>query len=278
MVTGMIVGRFEQQVGTPAVTVKIKPVLKTLVATNYTGRRVIVAAAKCNSCHEQLGINPEFHNGERNDPTACAICHTPNEINDGSQTKNYGWAGAINTYIHGIHAATKRSVPFTWAAWDFTETDNVSKIEYPGVLKNCEQCHLPGTVNFANTGGSTITPLYTTTSAGTSTGVTTAGPGGTNNSWAISPYIDPAVNYGLPPAVSVSGVITTTTANTDPNLVNSPIASACFSCHDTSLAKAHIVSNGGSVYETRSTALLKTETCLICHGQGRVADVAVIHQ
>lgn len=275
MVTGMIVGRFEQVVN--AATVKIKPVLKTIVATGYTGRRVIVAKAKCDSCHEQLGTNPEFHNGERNDPTACAICHTPNEINDGKQTINYGWAGATNTYIHGIHAATKRSVPFTWAAWDFTETDNVSMIEYPGVLKNCEQCHLPGTVNFANTGGSTITPLYTTASAGTSTGVATAGPGGTDNSWAISPYINPALNYGLPPTIGASGVIDTTIDNSN-NLVNSPIASACFSCHDTSLAKAHITSNGGAIYETRSTALLKTETCLICHGAGRVADVAVIHQ
>ena len=145
-----------------------------------------------------------------------------------------------------------------------------------GVLKNCEQCHLPGTVNFANTGGSAITPLYTTTSAGTSTGVTTAGPGGIDNSWAISPYINPALDYGLPPSVSASGVVDTSTAAT--NLVNSPIASACFSCHDTSLAKAHMVSNGGSVYEARSTALLKTETCLICHGVGRVADVAVVHQ
>ena len=119
MVTGLMYGRLEQVVG--GVTVKIKPVLKTVVATitGNTGRRVIVAAAKCNSCHEQLGTKPEFHNGERNDPTACAICHTPNEINDGKQTINYGWAGATNTYIHGIHAGSKRSKLFTWAAWDF---------------------------------------------------------------------------------------------------------------------------------------------------------------
>lgn len=275
MKTGLIVGRFEQVVG--GVTVKIKPILKTLVATGDTGRRVIVAAAKCNSCHEQLGTKPEFHNGERNDPTACAICHNPNEINDGAQTKNYGWPGASNTFIHGIHAGSKRSKLFTWAAWDFnTLATAVGTVEYPGVLKNCEQCHLPDTVNFGANGAS-VAPnmLPTTASAGNSTAVATAGPGGTDNSWAISPYIDPTVDYGLPATVSSTGVVTPAASTT---LVNSPMASACYSCHDTSLAKSHMTSNGGAIYEARGTAIGKTEQCLVCHGKGRVADVAVIHQ
>jgi hypothetical protein len=61
-------------------------------------------------------------------------------------------------------------------------------------------------------------------------------------------------------------------------LVNSPISSACFSCHDTSSARSHMTSNGGSVYETRSLAATKGEACLVCHGVGRVSDVAVVHQ
>jgi hypothetical protein len=36
-------------------------------------------------------------------------------------------------------------------------------------------------------------------------------------------------------------------------------------------------SNGGSIYQPRSTALLKTETCLTCHGPGRVAAIADMH-
>lgn len=280
MATGLMVGRFEQVVN--GVTVKIKPVLKTVVAkdstgASYTGRRVIVSKAKCDSCHEQLGTSPEFHNGERNDPTACAICHNPNQINDGAQTKNYGWPGASNTFIHGIHAASKRSKLFTWAAWDFnTLATAAGTVEYPGVLKNCSQCHLPNTVNFGAS-GTTIAPnmLFTTASAGNSTGVATAGPGGTDNSWAISPYINSATDYGLPTSVSVTGVVTEAAATT---LVNSPMASACYSCHDTALAKSHITANGGAVYEARSTALGKTETCLVCHGAGREADAEVIHQ
>lgn len=266
MATGLMVGRFEQVVN--GVTVKIKPVLKTLVATGYTGRRVIVAAAKCNNCHEQLGTSPEFHNGERNDPTACAMCHTPNQINDGqSATTNYGWAGASNTYIHGIHGASKRTVPFTWAAWDTTATDNFSTVQYPGILKNCNQCHLPDTVNFGAS-GTTVAPnmLYTTASAGLTVATGTFG---------LSPYVTPGQDYGLPASVSVTGALTSAAATT---LVNSPMSSACFACHDTALATTHMTSNGGSIYEARSTATLKTETCLICHGKGRVADVAVIHK
>jgi OmcA/MtrC family decaheme c-type cytochrome len=270
MVTGMFVGRFEQVVN--GVTVKIKPVLKTVLATitGNTARRTIVAAAKCNNCHDQLGTSPEFHNGERNDPTACAMCHTPNEINDGkSSTLNYGWPGAINTYIHGIHGASKRSVPFTWAAWDTTAADNFSMVQYPGVLKNCEQCHLPDTVNFG-ANGTSVAPnmIYTTASAG----LTVAG-----GTYGLNPQVEvvPGANLGLPASVDTAGVVTPAAATT---LVNSPMASACYSCHDTSLAKTHITSNGGSIYEARSTALTKTETCLVCHGKGRVADVAVIHQ
>jgi OmcA/MtrC family decaheme c-type cytochrome len=295
MVTGAMIGTFTQKnvtdypytaavVSTNPTTaasggVIIKSVLKKLVATGYTARRVITDAAKCNACHEQLGTSPEFHGGARNDPTACALCHTPNEINDGAQTKNYGWPGASNTFIHGIHAASKRSKPFTWAAWDFTDEDNVSTVEYPGVVKNCSQCHLPNTVNFGAS-GTTIAPnmLFTTASAGTSAAVATAGPGGTDNSWAISPWINSATDYGLPPSVSATtGVLTATTAGT--NLVNSPMASACFSCHDTALAKSHMTGIGnGAIYEARTTAIGKTETCLVCHGVGREADVEVIHQ
>ena len=47
--------------------------------------RDIVATAKCNECHQQLGgipgDNPEssgagFHGGNRNDTRYCVVCHT----------------------------------------------------------------------------------------------------------------------------------------------------------------------------------------------------------
>jgi OmcA/MtrC family decaheme c-type cytochrome len=301
MVTGAMIGTFTQKNvadylytaadvsvnpnGAAAGGVIIKSRLKKLVATGFTARRVITDATKCDSCHDQLGTVPEFHGGARNDPTACAMCHSPNEINDGTQTRNYGWPGASNTFIHGIHAGSKRSKLFTWGAWDFnTLATAAGTVEYPGVVKTCSQCHLPNTVNFGAS-GTTIAPnmLFTTASAGTSlTGaknVTNAGPGGITNAWAISPWIDSTVDYGLPPTLLATGGLTPRTSGTSANLVNSPMASACFSCHDTALAKSHMTTIGnGAIYEAASTALTKTETCLVCHGIGREADVEVIHQ
>jgi hypothetical protein len=36
-------------------------------------------------------------------------------------------------------------------------------------------------------------------------------------------------------------------------------------------------SNGGSVYAPRSVALATTESCTVCHGPGKVADIKAVH-
>ena len=120
--------------------------------TGTTARRIVTSVALCNNCHDQLGTNPQFHSintgegllgaiagaGERNDPNVCAFCHTGNQA-DGS-----GFAANISTWVHAIHGSPKRTVPFTAHNTDF------STILYPGQLKDCNQCHLPNTVNFGN--------------------------------------------------------------------------------------------------------------------------------
>jgi hypothetical protein len=68
------------------------------------------------------------------------------------------------------------------------------------------------------------------------------------------------------------------TLQADPRtLVNSPTATACFACHDTDLARAHMEINGGSIYAPRAAALGTMETCMICHDTGRIADIKVMH-
>jgi cytochrome c553 len=59
--------------------------------------------------------------------------------------------------------------------------------------------------------------------------------------------------------------------------VNSPIAAVCFACHDSSADIAHFELNGGAIYAPRNTALNAIETCLICHGSGKIADIKVVH-
>jgi OmcA/MtrC family decaheme c-type cytochrome len=302
MVTGAILGSFTQKLlaaypyvaanvsVNPTVSAKgglaVPGVLKKLVATGYTARRVVVATANCNTCHDQLGTNPSFHGGARNDPTSCAICH------NNTRTSN-GWVANSNTFVHGIHGASKRIVGYTWAG--ASATDNYSFIGYPGVLKDCNQCHLPNTVNYGTT-GTTLAPnlLWPTGASGT---IST-----TSNTFRNSPYVVAGTNYGVGFSyVPAGATVAAYTPLTGPNagvlqaahiagaggetipadtttLVSSPISAACFSCHDTDTAKNHMKTNGGAVYEARSTALTKGEACLACHGAGKDYDAAVVHQ
>ena len=59
--------------------------------------------------------------------------------------------------------------------------------------------------------------------------------------------------------------------------MTSPTVAACSACHDSSDAIAHMKGNTGSFYAARSAALGISETCLVCHGTGRTADIAVMH-
>ena len=43
-----------------------EPAFAMLTATGHTARRTIVEAARCNMCHNQLGVEPSFHSGARN--------------------------------------------------------------------------------------------------------------------------------------------------------------------------------------------------------------------
>lgn len=231
----------------------------------YTGRRAIVSDALCNKCHQELGIFAEatFHGGQRNDGSTCAWCHTPNRTSS-------GWAVDSTSFIHAIHAASKRDKPFTWHA--VSATNNFSKVEYPGILSRCETCHVAGTYDFSATASANAMPnkLYRTVGAGTYNAAT-------DTVKALSPYVDTTntVNYGTAPSYSATTGIITAGAGT--TLVISPTATACFSCHDTDLAKAHMESNGGSVYAARTTALAKTEQCTLCHLAGKVADIKTMH-
>jgi OmcA/MtrC family decaheme c-type cytochrome len=254
------------------------------VATGFTGRRAIVEDARCNKCHQELGTFTEeaFHGGQRNDGTTCAWCHTPNRTSS-------GWSADSTSYIHSIHAGAKRAVPFTWHASSTTES--FADVKFPGVLKECETCHLPGTYDFSATASAAALPnrLHRTVATGLFNG--TAGTATTGctvsvindclatpiSVFSLSPYVikDNTTSYGAGFSVAAgTGVPTNAAATT---LVNSPIATQCFACHDSVLARAHIEINGGSIYAVRSVALAKTETCMVCHDTGRIADIKVMH-
>jgi len=155
---------------------------------------------------------------------------------------------------------------------------------YPGVLNNCEQCHLPGTYDFSSAASQSALPnmLWSTVVAGT------VNAGATN-----SPYFAPGA-YGAAYSVANATVGNPQAATYYATLVNSPITHACFGCHDSPSAIEHMKQNGGAFFEARSTLIngyspsslptiaqgqlnRKAEACLICHGSGRSADIKKVH-
>jgi OmcA/MtrC family decaheme c-type cytochrome len=250
------------------------------VAAGFTGRREVVANAKCDACHGKLGVEPTFHAGQRNDAPSCSWCHNPNRTSS-------AWSANASTFIHGIHAASKRSVNFNWhaacqfgATWDNTAGVCVRatvaegpsifypEVEYPGYLRDCKQCHVEGGFDFSANAGDVPSLLPSTVATGT---YAAAG-------MATSPYVtaDGATSYGS--GFSVAAATGIATPATSATLVSSPIAAACFSCHDTASAKAHIVGKGGLIYAARGTGFVAApENCLGCHGKGKTWAVDLVH-
>jgi OmcA/MtrC family decaheme c-type cytochrome len=236
------------------------------VATGYGARRAIVDDNRCNSCHQELGAFTleAFHAGQRNDGTTCAWCHNPNRTSS-------GWSADSTSFIHAIHGGSKRTVPFTWHAPAVGQS--YQEVGYPGILNQCETCHVPGSYDFSGqlNASQEGNRLYRAVATGT---VVSAGSDALTK-YTVSPYVTADVNYGSGASVaSATGVLTAAAGTT---LVNSPTAAACFSCHDTSDDKAHMKANGGSIYAPRAQALQTTESCLVCHGSGKVADIKAVH-
>jgi len=285
----------------------------TLPVNAKDTRRAIVANSKCQACHQLLGLftNPAvaktFHSGQRNDGAACTFCHTANgfDNNDGSF-----WNYNEKEIVHAIHSASFRTQQYTWLAGD-----TMWEIGYPGIVNNCEACHLAGTYDFSASASAAALPnlLWDTVGAGTTPANLAAAQAG-NSGANISPYLAYGTNYGTvfygntgtaaaaktwPSTGGISGSVAAgATLEADPTtLVSSPISAACFACHDSPAAQAHITTNGGRLFDPRSavvTAAASTTTgflvttvtspitnnveqCLVCHGTGAVADIYTVH-
>ena len=249
-------------------------------ADGFTGtaaRRTIVSNAKCNNCHGQLGVSPSFHSGARNNGEGCAICHNANNATGHTGAANNfggGWNVGIKNLVHSVHGSAKRAQAFTYEA-TVANPDGFKEVTYPGVLSNCEQCHVAGSYDFATAANAAAVPnlLWTTEAKADMSNPTNA------PSIGLSPWVTSLgkgqINY------------------TADNLVTSPVTSACFGCHDSSIAVSHMQLNGGTVYgsvsavstggarpaigTTTTFGFNKVETCMVCHASGKVADIKAVH-
>jgi OmcA/MtrC family decaheme c-type cytochrome len=289
-----------------------------MVATGYTARRAIVEDKRCNACHQELGTFTEdaFHAGQRNDGTTCSWCHRPNQTSS-------GWSADSTAFVHAIHASAKRVNDYTWHASSTSE--GFWDVTYPGILNDCQTCHLPNTYNYGTSTGTTAanntdnrpfrtvaTGRFALKAGDTTTTYTFSSPGGVPTctagvsgaqtavgAFAMSPFLVSAsggvsnVNFGVgftynaglaaangckpdgtPYSIPAGGTLPADGAT----LVTSPTVTVCSACHDTADALSHFKINGAAYYSPRSTSITgSNETCLVCHGAGRIADIKVMH-
>ena len=240
------------------------------VASGYTGRRDLVSEAKCNACHQELGAFTEdsFHAGQRNDARTCSWCHTPNRTSS-------GWSADSTSFVHSIHAASKLNPTAAngkYYTWHASSADSgFWQIGYPGVVSNCEGCHIAGAYDFSQSASQSVVEnrLFRTAAAGNL--ATTA-------SYTLSPWVT-AKDYGAAPTfVAATQSMTNGAATT---LVTSPTTTVCLSCHATSGAQAHMQIMGGSIYAERGAGTVPNagvvESCLVCHGSGSSFEIKNAH-
>jgi OmcA/MtrC family decaheme c-type cytochrome len=285
MVTGLVgFGSFKQTTGLDTAAYPNGLTLPSLivqkVATGYTARRVVVSTAKCNACHEQLGVIPNFHSGARNDATICAVCHNPNRSSS-------GWAADAGTFIHGIHGSSKRTVNYTWATTNYADgAMHWKNIGFPGVLKNCETCHVPDTYGFVAGASAAALPnmLLKTAAAGifnksttTATKARTFDANGVQNNGgatslcpptaaaiaAISPYVtaDNNTDYGIGYSYTTYRAAAAAKVAVAANCTATPVVTG-------SIAIPAIVAEAGVTREAATTSLVHSQiagSCFSCH-------------
>jgi len=223
-------------------------------------RREVVDINNCRQCH---GVNDflSLHGSNRNDNVQlCVMCHNPDNTDIGRRPNDPdATVDGVNTaavdgleersidlkfMVHSIHSVNFRETDFVVYGYGNSVHD-FSDIHFPGDVADCETCHLPGT--------------YTLPLSGSGRQGTTVSTGTTR----------------------VGGDFSDATAADDPSddLNITPIAAACSACHDNTDARNHMILNGAGFDALQSDIDLGLypETCSVCHGTGRTADVEVVH-
>jgi len=262
-------GYFNQE--DPAVARHTISVVKAV--TGDDARRDIVDDAKCANCHEWF----EGHGGNRVFTIqVCAVCHVPNlssggragdltnyNYGDNSNTDNtidhVGWdpllypedTNNLKDMIHGIHAAHDRENAFEFVR---LRGGNLyyfdwSHVTFPTDVNKCLTCHESGTYELDSIPEEALA---------SNTRMTTG-----NTAETRQDVLD--ARDDVPNTMDI---------------VNTPISSTCYYCHDNDAAVEHMALNGAGIRWTRDQVAIVEpfETCIVCHGPGRIADVEEVHE
>jgi OmcA/MtrC family decaheme c-type cytochrome len=130
------------------------------------------------------------------------------------------------------------------------------RLDFPGILNNCETCHV--TATSATTTYNTV-PLSALPS----------------RFEAINADYAAGIAAGTATTAMAKASLATQNAT---DLVTTPFTASCISCHDNAVAKSHIKLNGGLIGVARSTAVGNVEACATCHAPGDIVDPALVHK
>jgi OmcA/MtrC family decaheme c-type cytochrome len=251
-------------VGTAAVTidghpaVMIQGVVNRIPVTNvveYVGidgataadRREVVDIANCDNCHKELSL----HGNNRTDnPQVCVTCHNPN-------------ATDVNQRVPVAEPEDPPVDCINVLGTDDTPIDMKFMIH---AIHGSGESGVPYNVCGYNNSVHTFDFDY---------------PGHVNNCEGCHEQgtyfpVDPGAVLG-----------TTADAGADPSSpiddrVISPNTAVCSACHTETLAIEHMMQNGGdfNAMKAADSTLISSgvETCELCHGEGRTADVEAMHK
>lgn len=204
----------------------------------------VVNIAKCDDCHKQLSL----HGSNRTDkPAVCVICHNPN---------------ATDIPVRGVagsRCADELGIEIDENGFD----DSDVEIDFKRMVHRIHAGNV-GVCGFNSSAHPYFDVVY---------------PGRLNNCEGCH---SPGRYYPVEP----DEILGTTVDANDPttptdDVVISPNSSVCSSCHMSDLAAEHMEQNGGDFDATKAadSSLISegVETCALCHGPGRSADVAEVH-
>jgi len=255
-------------IGTAAVTIDGHPavdidgVVNRIPVTNvveYIGidgapavaRREVVDIVNCDNCHKELSL----HGNNRTDnPQVCVTCHNPNATD---VTKRVPVAVPTDPPTDCINVLGTDDAPIDFKFMIHAIHASGNESDEIGQPYNvCGYGNSPHTFDIVS-------------------------PGKVEN-------CEGCHTQGTYFPVDPNAVLGTTvdagadwTSPIDDRVV-SPNTSVCSACHVSSLAAEHMVQNGGDFNATKAadSTLISSgvETCELCHGEGRTADVEVMHK
>jgi OmcA/MtrC family decaheme c-type cytochrome len=254
--SGTVAVAFQGRINEAGLRVPVQNQVKYFAMSgNAVERRQVVSAEKCNACHGRFigyasltTFNPGLgaHGANRNDPQVCVICHNGNNPLNGTVVSG----GQVTQYAES--ADFKRMIHKMHAeqeenfpVWPKAErTTSMGSVIYAG-LKRCDACHVDDS------------HLRSKSALGTS------------------------VTYAVDTSTDSTNAAVTD-ADASDNLVISPRASTCSSCHNSDGAKVHMRLEGGAAFGTVTQGALATGTAVLeqcdgCHLPGALSPVDAVH-